>query len=71
MKTQEGYPYIFISATELLEIADELLVNYYRPHKTDPAGWVTLEMRVREESGKDYRLDPSDWGLDDVKEEGE
>ena len=66
MKMQDGYPYIFISANELLEIAAEVLGDFYRPNKTYPAGWVTLLNKVRKESGEDYRLDPGGWGLEDL-----
>ena len=59
--------YYIIVANELLEIATELFDDFYMPPKGDHAAWETLAMKVRKVSGKNYRFNTSDWGLDDVE----
>ena len=66
--TEENDEYIFIQATELLEIATNLYKDFYKPHKTDAAGWITLLNKVRKTTGKNYRLNPNDWGLDELED---
>ena len=59
--------FLVIQANELLEIAAELFGEFHKPFKGDHADWLTLLMRVQKETGKNYRFNPNDWGLDEVE----
>ena len=61
--------YLFIKVNKLLEIANDLFDDFYRPHKDDAGEWLTLLNKVRKASNKNYRFSPSDWGLGELEGE--